>query len=95
MNQPTIDEVLEGLTDGCTVGASLFQQALAERIRKHGIAPPNGWVLVPVQDPAVFTEWLCREMPAGTIIGDANWWAKRILRRFIPQAAAPKPEVKL
>lgn len=27
-----------------------------------------------------FEEWLCSEMPAGTVIGDPKWWAPRILR---------------
>jgi hypothetical protein len=26
-----------------------------------------------------FTEWLEREMPVGTVIGDPKWWARRIL----------------
>jgi len=27
-----------------------------------------------------FTEWLCREMPPDTVIGDPKWWAPRIAR---------------
>lgn len=27
-----------------------------------------------------FEEWLIREMPPGTVIGDPKWWAPRILR---------------
>lgn len=26
-----------------------------------------------------FTAWLCREMPAGTVIGDPAWWAPKII----------------
>jgi hypothetical protein len=29
---------------------------------------------------AGFADWLCREMPAGTVIGDPRWWAPRLLR---------------
>ena len=32
--------------------------------------------------PAGFVDWLAREMPAGTVIGDPQWWAKLIARRF-------------
>lgn len=31
--------------------------------------------------PEQFKEWLCREMPAGTIIGDPAWWAPRIYEK--------------
>jgi hypothetical protein len=30
--------------------------------------------------PETFAEWLRREMPAGTVIGDPDWWAPKILR---------------
>lgn len=29
---------------------------------------------------ALFEDWLIREMPPGTVIGDPKWWAPRILR---------------
>ena len=29
-----------------------------------------------------FTEWLAREMPAGTVISDPRWWAPKIIRAF-------------
>jgi len=41
----------------------------------------------PVAVPAGFAEWLAREMPAGTTIGDPQWWAKLIARRFAQFAA--------
>ena len=49
--------------------------------------------------PVGFEEWLAREMPAGTIIGDPKWWANLIARRsaqFAPQAppAAVPAEVQ-
>jgi hypothetical protein len=39
----------------------------------------------PAESPDVreqFTEWLAREMPAGTVIGDPRWWAPKIIRAF-------------
>lgn len=30
-----------------------------------------------------FSEWLCREMPAGTIIGDPKWWVPKIVRAVL------------
>jgi hypothetical protein len=73
--------------------AQSIEQAVLARL---GVAPTldqakriceeAGLAVVPKQDSAVFTEWLCREMPVGTIIGGAEWWAERIIKRFIPQA---------
>ena len=36
-----------------------------------------------------FKEWMCREMPPMTVIGQPEWWAKRIYDRFI-QTPPPK-----
>ena len=49
----------------------------------------------PAQEPAAwqdFTEWMHREMPSGTVIGDSGWWASRIFRKFI--APQPAPDVE-
>lgn len=35
---------------------------------------------IPPLTDTQFTEWLCREMPPGTVVGDPEWWAKRIYR---------------
>ena len=35
---------------------------------------------------AEFNEWMHKELPAGTIIGNPGWWASRIYKRFF---AAP------
>ena len=43
-----------------------------------------------VMDEQFFTEWLCREMPAGTVIGNPKWWVPKILNAL---NAAPKGEV--
>jgi hypothetical protein len=73
------EKILEKLfLDRLGVAPSLDQ---AKRICEEA-----GLAVVPKQDSAVFTEWLCREMPVGTIIGGAEWWAERIIKRFIPQA---------
>lgn len=36
-------------------------------------------------DLGKLTEWLTREMPAGTVIGDPVWWASRIVRALLAQ----------
>lgn len=36
-------------------------------------------------------QWLEREMPEGTVIGNPRWWATHI-ERFIAQATAPERE---
>lgn len=55
-----------------------------------------GWVPLYAAPPAAavptdFAEWLAREMPAGTVIGDPHWWAKLIARRFAQFAATQTP----
>jgi hypothetical protein len=32
-----------------------------------------------------FSDWLAREMPGGTVIGDPRWWASRIFNRLCPE----------
>jgi len=36
-----------------------------------------------------FAEWLKREMPAGTVINDPQWWAPRILKAVLTASAEP------
>ena len=38
-----------------------------------------------------FAEWLAREIPAGTVIGDPAWWAPRILRAALASSPASQP----
>ena len=52
----------------------------------RAICEQAGLAVVPKQDPEVFRQWLCLEFPEGCLMGDPSWWAKRITRRFIPQA---------
>lgn len=40
---------------------------------------------------ARLTAWLTKEMPAGTVIGDPAWWAKRIAGRVHLFTADPQP----
>lgn len=62
----TIDEIVQTLV---SCGAS----QLASAIREHGIAPPEGWVLVPVEptDKMIYigghvnSEWLNDNAPLG------------------------------
>ena len=41
--------------------------------------------------PVEFSEWLCREIPPGTVVTSPAWWAPRIYRRAM-LAAVPTPE---
>lgn len=46
-------------------------------------------------DDDSFVEWVKREMPAGTVIGDPTWWAPRILRAALTnRASSAKAEQK-
>ena len=64
--------------DGNSFDMSKF---VGQCLYTHPATIPEGW--------QQFNEWMHNEMPSGTIIGDAGWWASRIYKRFI---AAPKPE---
>ncbi len=57
-------------------GADYYDEMmeLAEEIR--GLAVPQE----PALAPKSFADWMLREMPAGTVIGDPNWWARRIIK---------------
>lgn len=50
--QVTIDEIVKSLREAYSVsnGFNTPQASLALRIIMHGIAPPEGYVLVPVKD---------------------------------------------
>lgn len=47
----------------------------------NDISPPSGkpsaWAAAP--DVETLKQWLRREMPAGTVIGDPAWWAPKII----------------
>lgn len=45
-----------------------------------------------------FSEWLVKEMPAGTVIGDPHWWARKLLGAacvFADEAPAQPPSEAL
>lgn len=46
-----------------------------------------------IMDDDNFIDWLSREMPAGTVIGDPKWWAKRILKVIRTPSPQPVSEV--
>jgi hypothetical protein len=44
-----------------------------------------------VPEFAEFNKWMNKELPSGTIVGDAGWWAARIYKRFMQsQPKEPK-----
>lgn len=55
--------------------ASMARQRAAASAPKAELTAPD------------FAAWLAREMPAGTVIGDPAWWAPRIARAALAQAA--------
>jgi len=62
-------------------GARLITRAL-ELWGRPAIEPEERWY------PS-FADWLEREMPKGTVIGDPLWWASKIatyLQRYVPVA---------
>lgn len=52
-------------------------------------------VSAPKQEPVAwkeFNEWMHRELPSGTVIGDPGWWASKIYKHFIQNAAPVSAE---
>jgi hypothetical protein len=52
----------------------------------------------PEQEPVAyeyFKDWMVKEMPPMTIIGNPEWWAKRIYERFIYTAPPQRTWVGL
>jgi hypothetical protein len=75
-----LDHYLQLLTDN-----RLEVHSLAAEARAALSAPEQG----PTDEAwfANFSEWLAREMPAGTVIGDPGWWAPRIAAELLTIAA--------
>lgn len=40
-----------------------------------------------------FKQWLIKEMPANTIIGNPEWWAKKIYQAFVAALSQPQEAV--
>lgn len=39
-----------------------------------------------------FRKWVWKELPANTIIGNPDWWAERIYKRFISDTHPPEAD---
>lgn len=66
----------------------------ADQMREYSQA----CIAVVIPRPVVaesFADWLAREMPAGTVIGDPAWWAVKIGRAFAAAPASPQPVAKV
>jgi hypothetical protein len=90
MSAVTVQEIVKALRKGIPVGAfrrfDLLEanKKLVERIEQHGIAPPDGMVLVPV-DPTDAMQ------TAHDMYGDTSDWWNAVISAVIRAAA---PEVK-
>ena len=62
------------------------QQYAAWLTSRLNQSPPAG-ARDAVTDGEKFADWLAREMPSGTIIGNPYWWAPRIIRALRPLAS--------
>ena len=47
------------------------------------VAAQEGWQMVAAEPTEEFTAWLEREIPPGTIISRASWWAPKIWRALL------------
>lgn len=83
MSAVTINEILDAL--------SFRSDCLSHRIRKYGVAPPDGMVLVKKQTPQLFAQWCRSNIPDGTIIGNTDWWANRISEQFMQSETEATP----
>jgi hypothetical protein len=69
----------------CNDCGQIMETALARSLSQSQQAPAE---LTDEQAEQEFSEWLQREMPEGTVIGDPKWWAPRIVRAFAKVMAA-------
>jgi hypothetical protein len=77
--QLSVEEIVDELRKG-------RYRALIEDPDLLGVKRPEvGVNEAAPSDVEALAEWLAREMPAGTVIGDPKWWADRIARRLRPQ----------
>lgn len=83
MSQVQISEVVEALLDENSL---MFRTLLAARIESEGIAPPDGYVIVPIEPTAEMV--LATNGLTYRPYDDAVEFYKVML------TAAPKPEVK-
>lgn len=79
--------------DNAELRAALAADAIPRAVRNLQVqlrdaAPAASAVRVPEADLSVFSDWLSRNMPAGTVIGDPAWWAPRILAAAAPSHPA-------
>ena len=84
----TVQEVIDALCNSSTATVHVFKrQQLAERIRTHGIAPPDGMVLVPIEPTVEMLKAGCaRHLPQS--IGEERM---ALLYRAMLNAAKDKP----
>ena len=99
MSKVTVQQVIDALSgsyllaDGVNANDLIakLQTQLAIRIQEHGIAPPDGMVLVKKQTPELFAQWFRSQIPDGTIIGNTDWWANRISEQFMQSETEATP----
>jgi hypothetical protein len=84
---PAVVANLEAILAAQVPGVNANFDAACDRARA-AIAASRAVLKVELLE--AFSDWLAREMPPGTVIGDPHWWAPRILRAVA--RAAPKAE---
>lgn len=77
-----LSSILEAQDIAAILAAAPAEQSLATIQDSHQPAVPDG-----------FTAWLCREMPAGTVIADPEWWVPRIARAMLANSAKQEKQV--
>lgn len=100
MSAVTKQEIVEALRQAYDCSVLPFFGPLADRIEQHGIAPQDGWVLVPKEPTPAMMEAAAREVfrEAGQQWQDAECFLERTVcdaqHRFYAAAIAAAPEVK-
>ncbi|GAA5786098.1 hypothetical protein [Chitiniphilus shinanonensis] len=93
------EQIARAVIEACeaAIKESRWQRTLSDPYsRGHYTGMADAEAIVLLLDPATivasvaetepsesFAEWLCREMPPNTIIGDPTWWAPRIERAVV------------
>lgn len=102
-------ELLQTFYQACSAEGGTADEIHLRGLRAVLAAPPTALPAPEVGEVGEdhwypsFADWLEREMPEGTVIGDPLWWASKIAHRIIrfpalvqqfhaPAPAAPEPE---
>lgn len=90
MSAVTVQEIVEAF-ESASCGGGVDFYDYASRIKKHGIAPPDGWVLVPKEADISMAIAGMQEWDAAHKAGERDW-TTMLMRVFNAMLTAANKE---